>query len=296
MTTSGPQPSYTVRVVGAQSARFRDVYHAFLRSPWWAALMLLVGAYLALNALFAVGFLWSDGVAHATPGSFRDAFFFSVQTMGTVGYGAMFPESPTANALVVAESVVGMLFTALATGLVFAKFSQPQGRIAFSRTAVVSPLDGVPTLMFRVGNERGNFIVEATVRVTQVRTVRTREGVMMYRMTDIPLVRDRTAAMTRSWNVMHTIDERSPLYGKTPEELAAEEFEFVVSLTGIDDTSYQLVHARRTYEHTEILWGARHADVLSETSDGNLVLDVRRFHDTVATEPTESFPYPRPGG
>lgn len=288
-------PQYAIEVRGAKRQWFRDGYHAFLRAPWWAALAVLVGCYLLLNLLFALGYVALGGVAHATPGSLRDAFFFSVQTLGTIGYGAMYPESLGAQCLMVAESVAGLLVTALATGLVFAKFSQPQGRVAFSQHPALGPMDGVPTLMFRVGNERGNLIVEATVRVTLVRTVRTREGVVMYRQSDVRLVRERTDALTRSWNVMHTIDEGSPFYNRSPEDLARDEVELIVSLVGVDDTSFQPVHARHRYDHSELRWGARPADVLSETPRGDLVLDLARFHDLVATEPLDEFPYPRQG-
>jgi inward rectifier potassium channel len=205
----------------------------------------------------------------------------------------MYPDSPAAHTLVVIEAVLGLLVTALCTGLVFAKFSQPTGRINFSNEVTVSPLDGVPTLIFRVGNERGNQVVEATIRVTMIRTVRTKEGVPFYRMTDLPLVRERSAAMTRSWNVMHVIDPSSPLHGYTPERMAAEELELIASLLGIDDTSAQPVHGRHQYEHDAIVWGARHADVLSESADGNMLLDLGNFHQLVATTPTADFPYPK---
>ncbi len=285
-------PSYKIRVVGAPRAPwFRDLYHLFLRLSWPAALGLIVVFYLAVNAAFALIYLAVGGVANARPASLFDAFAFSVQTLGTIGYGAMYPHSTAAHLTVIVESVAGLLVTALATGLVFAKFSQPTGRIAFARFAAISPVDGVPTLMFRVGNERGNQIVEATVRVALVHTVRTAEGVTFYRMEDLPLRRDRSPAMNRSWTVMHPIDERSPLRGATPESLARDEVEFMVTLVGTDDTSYQPVHARTSYEHAAVAWGARHADVLSETPEGDLVLDVRRFHELVATETIEGFPY-----
>jgi inward rectifier potassium channel len=123
--------------------------------------------------------------------------------------------------------------------------------------------------------------------------VRTLEGHVFYRMADLTLVRDRSVAVTRSWTVLHRVDEASPLFGATPESLAKDDAELIVSLSGTDDTSYQPVHARRTYEHTDVLWGARHADVLSETPDGNLTLDVRRFDEVEPTKPTDTFPYPR---
>ena len=287
-----PAPSYQIQVVGhEEDGWFRDQYHRYLRLSWPAAIGRIVTLYFLVNAAFAAAYLVVGGVEGARAGSFFDAFSFSAQTLGTIGYGAMYPRSHAAQAVAIVESVAGLLATALATGLVFAKFSQPTGRIAFAHHAAIGPVDGVPTLMFRVGNERGNTIVAATVRVEIVRTVKTLEGVTFYRLEDLPLRRDRSSAMNRSWTVMHPIDGLSPLRDATPESLARDEVEFMVTLVGTDDTSYQPVHARRSYEHSALAWGARHADVLSETDAGDLVLDVRRFHDLVPTDAIEGFPY-----
>jgi inward rectifier potassium channel len=287
--------TYEVRVVGAKRV-YGDWYHVFLRATWSALIAFIAAAYLVINFLFALLYVAVGGIANARHGSLADAFNFSVQTMGTIGYGAMYPASPGANNLVVAESVVSLVVTALATGLVFAKFARPIGRVAFSRYAVIAPMDGVPTLMVRVGNERGNTIVEAQARVALMRTTRTLEGHVFYKLFDLILVRDRSQAVTRSWTVQHRIDEGSPLFGATPESLAGEDAEILITLAGTDDTSYQPVHARKTYEQHEVLWGARHADVLSETPDGNMLLDVRRFNEVEATLPTAAFPYPRATG
>jgi inward rectifier potassium channel len=292
---AGSSRSYEIKVVGAKRV-VGDWYHALLRMSWSALIAFIAGTFLGVNALFALVYLQFGGVAHARPGSFADAFYFSVQTMGTIGYGAMYPESIGANNVMVAESVVSLIITALATGLVFARFARPIGRVQFSRHAVISPMEGVPTLMLRVGNERGNSIVEATAHITLSRTIRTAEGVTFYKLVDLVLTRERSPAVARSWSILHRIEEGSPLFGATPESLAREEVELMVTLSGTDDTSYQPVHARHDYEHMDILWGARHADVLSETPDGNLVLDVRRFHDVVPTKPTAEFPYPRDPG
>ena len=159
-----PGADYEIRVVGARPAPLRDFYHALLRASWWATIAVISVAYLAANVLFALAYVTTDGLEHAAPGSFRDAFFFSVQTMGTIGYGAMFPRSVGANLVVVVESIVSLLLTALSTGLVFAKFSRSRGRFSFTRQAVISPVDGTPTLTVRVGNERGNQIVDAQIR------------------------------------------------------------------------------------------------------------------------------------
>jgi inward rectifier potassium channel len=289
-----PQPESDVIVVGAPPPRFRDFYHRFLRARWRVALGAIVAAYLALNAVFAAAYVAVGGVANARAASYWDAFCFSVQTMGTIGYGSMYPTSAAANVVVIVESVTSLVMTAVATGLVFAKFSRTTARVAFSRHAVIGPMDDVPTLMIRVGNERDNSILEANIHVSLIRTVHLKEGTNFYRMVDLKLARHRSPAVARSWTVLHPIDAESPLFGATPESFVRDEVEFMVTLVGTDDTSLQQVHARRRYLHTEVLWGARHADVLSETADGRLILDVRRFHDVEPTSPTEFFPYPRP--
>jgi inward rectifier potassium channel len=285
------QPAQEIVVVGARGTSLRDIYYQFLRVRWSFALSAIVVGYLILNAIFAVAYLVCGGITNARPQSFFDAFCFSVQTMGTIGYGAMYPSSVTANAIMIVESVTSLIVTALATGLVFAKFSRATARVAFSKHAVIGPIDGVPTLSLRVGNERGNTILEATVRLSIVRTQHTKEGVLYYRLYDLRLSRERSAMISRSWTVFHPIDSASPLFGITPEQMVDEEIELVVTLIGLDDTSMQPVHARKRYLHDEILWGARHVDILTERDDGALVLDVRKFHGVTPTEPTDEFPY-----
>ncbi len=282
---------YEVRVLGGPAPNLRDLYHDLLRMPGWVALGLVVGVYLVLNAVFAGLYLLTGGVAHAAPGSFLDAFFFSVQTMGTIGYGSMYPTTPLANALVVAESVAGLVITAVATGLVFARFSQLRARVAFSTKVAFGPLDGVPSVMIRIGNERRGRIVDVAFRLTLVRTTRTVEGVSIYRSLDLPLVRERATSLARAWMVVHRIAPGSPLHGDGPASLAAAEAELTLEVSGVDEVSGQHVHALRTWAATSIAWGARPADVLSETDDGNLLLDLRRFHDVTPTRPLPEFPY-----
>lgn len=284
-----------VRVIGADRLPLRDLYHAFLRARWPVALGAIVLGYLALNALFALVYLEVGGIAHARPGSFADAFYFSVQTMGTIGYGTMYPETHAANALVVAESVTGLMVMAVATGLVFSKFSLATSRIVFARQATIAPMDGVPTLMFRLGNERSNRIIEATIRVSMVRTERTREGMLFYRMYDLALTRERSPALSRSWTAMHPITPESPLHGHSPASLKKDEVEIFVTVVGVDDTSLQPVHARHKYTDEAVVWGARHADILSEDEGGVIVLDLRKFHELMPTERADGFPYPRGG-
>jgi inward rectifier potassium channel len=287
-----PKSAPGIIVLGAPRTTMRDFYHWFLRVRWSLALAAMVGGYLLLNGLFAIAYLMVGGVSNLRERSFWDAFCFSVQTMGTIGYGFMYPTGAAANALMVVESVTSLVVTAVSTGLIFAKFSRSTARIAFSRRVAIGPMDGVPTLMLRVGNERGNEILEATIRVSLIRTERLREGSVFYRMIDLQLSRERSPAMARSWTVLHPIREGSPLFGATPESVARDEVELVVTVVGTDDTSLQPVHARKRYADGEIVWGARHADILSEDAEGNIVVDVRKFHDLVPTRPLEGFPYP----
>jgi inward rectifier potassium channel len=282
---------YDVHIVGGRPVGLRDLYHGLLRVPWWAVLLVIVGGYLGVATLFAGLYVWSGGVANARPGSFWDAFFFAVQTGSTVGYGTMYPVSRLANALVVAQSIIGLIATALATGLVFVRFSMTRPRVVFSARAAITPMDGVPTLMVRVGNERRNQIVATTFRLTLTRSTRTQEGMTIYRSFDLPLVRDRAGALQRSWMVLHRIDAHSPLAGDTPESLARDEVEVTLEVLGTDDTSLQPVFARHAWFASEILFGARLADVLTELPDGNIQLDLRRFHELEPTEPTDAFPY-----
>lgn len=283
-----------VIVRGVESARFRDLYHRFLRLSWPAALGVLVFAFLFVNALFAVVYVNAGGVAGARPGSFFDAFAFSVETMATIGYGEMHPESPLAHVLVIVQAIVGLLSTALVTGLVFTKFSQSTARIVFSDRLALAPMNGVPTLSFRVGNNRENRILEATVRVVLVRTETTAEGSVFYRTYDLPLARERSPALSRSFTAMHAIVPGSLLHGKSPEDLEREEVELLVTLVGTDDTSLQPVHARKRYTCADMVFGARLADVLSVNDDGTLVFDMTNFHQLEPSVPTEDFPYPRP--
>ena len=284
---------YSIVVIGDKRSPLRDFYHSLLRRPWWVTIATISAAFLVANALFAGVFLLTGGVVHAGERSFTNAFFFSVQTMGTIGYGAMYPESPAANFVVVIESIVSLLLTALSTGLVFAKFSRSTARIVFSDNAVIWPVNGgVPTLMFRMGNLRGNQIVDAQIRVVFTRTERNPDGSTFYRMLDLKLTRERALSLSRSWSALHPITSDSPLFGQTPDSCLAAEVELQVMVVGLDDVTMQPVHAAHRYLASKILWGARHADILSESPDGNLLLDLRKFNVVEPSLATPEFPYP----
>lgn len=278
-----------IEIVGARRGIGRDLYHFFLRAPWWVDLGVLSLVFVMANLVFAVAYDLTGGVANAH--DLVDEFFYSVETMGTIGYGEMYPTTRAAHALVTVEALAQLFLIAVTTGLVFAKFSIPRARVQFARHPTIGPYDGVPTLMFRIGNERDSRLLEAVIRVVLIRTEVNQEGVTLYRMYDLELERDRSPALARSWTVLHKIDATSLLFAATPESLAKEEVEFVLTLSGTDELSVQQLHAQTRYEAKQIRWGARHADMLSERPDGKLRLDMRQFHEVVETRRTDEFPY-----
>jgi inward rectifier potassium channel len=288
------QPDDAIEIVGRRpSALANDLYHLLLRAPWWLDLLALSAAFIGANLLFALAYCAVHGVEGAH--DFWDYFFFSVQTIGTIGYGNMYPRTTGAEVVVTISSLTQLFLMALTTGLVFAKFSVPRARVQFAEYPVITLYDGVPTLMLRIGNQRSSRMLEATIRVVLVRTEKTKEGVTMYRMYDVRLERDRSPALSRSWTVLHKIQGDSPLCGHTPESLERDEVELFVTLVGMDETSAQTMNAQRHYYAAAIRWGARHADMLSELPDGRLRLDMDRFHEVVPTVASEGFPYGESG-
>jgi inward rectifier potassium channel len=285
-------PDYEFHVVGGPRPNLADLYHMLLRMRWSHIFLLILVVYTLINILFATVYVFTGGIQNAEPGSFLDAFFFSVQTMGTIGYGAMVPVTRLANTVVFFESVTGLVVTALATGLVFVRFSLTRARVMFSKKIAYAPVDGVPTIMVRIGNERRNQIIDATFRMTFTRSTKTAEGVFYYQSRELPLMRNRASALARSWQIMHKVTPDSPFYGETPESLKATDAEILVELVGIDDTSLQPSHARHSWMYHEIAWGARLTDVISEQEGGRIVLlDLTKFHDVDPTPKTDDFPY-----
>jgi inward rectifier potassium channel len=274
---------YTFYLVGEQRTWLRDLYHNFLQWPWSASLALIAAGFLAVNLLFATIYVSIGGVEHMRPGSFWDALVFSVETLGTIGYGGMSPQSAAAETVMMVEAVTGLIVTALATGLVFTKFARATARVAFTTNMVITPHDGQPTLIFRVGNRRTNAIVDAQLRVTLGLTQITAEGGTFYKMHDIKLVRERMSAMRRGWNAMHVIDSTSPLYGMDAAALAKAEAEIEVSLIGIDDVMMQTVHSLHVYSDTQIKFGYRFADTFRALSGGDFLIDLTQF-DVIVPE------------
>jgi inward rectifier potassium channel len=258
-----------------------DLYFYLTTVSWPKLLLIIVGLFGFINCLFAIGYMIDGGVANARPGSFADAFFFSVQTMATIGYGVMAPHSFVSNMMVSVEALSGLTSLAVVTGLIFARFSRPTARVRFSRVVAISPRDGVPSLMFRAVNQRSNRIVEAQIHAVFSRWETTREGESMRRFYDLHLARSRNALFSLSWTVIHPIVEDSPLFGETAASLSASRALIVVSLVGLDESFLQNVHVRYVWNADEIAWGMRFVDILQELPDGSFSIDYSRFDEVV---------------
>ncbi|MBG1265821.1 ion channel [Nostoc sp. WHI] len=268
--------------MGAWYSYWRDPYHLLLTIPWPGFLILICVFYVTINALFALAYwVGGDCIANARPGSFLDVFFFSVQTLASIGYGAMYPKTTYANIIVTIEAMIGLVGIAVMTGLAFARFSRPTARVMFSRVAVITPHDAKPTLMLRAANQRRNMILEAQMRVYLMRDEVTVEGQFMRRIYDLKLLRNQTPNFSLTWSVVHIIDEFSPLYGMTPESLTQTNTILIISLSGIDETVAQVVHARHSYGANEILWNNRFVDIIHHAPDGHRYIDYNYFHDVL---------------
>ena len=273
-----------VEMVGMPRAPFGDAFHYLMRASWPIFCAAFAAYYLLANVLFGAIYYWDlQGIENAKPGSFGDAFMFSVQTIATIGYGHLVPKSAFVNGVVVFESMAAFLGLSLWTGLAFSRFSRPTARVLFSKNAVISTDDGVPTLMFRVANGRGNRIVDASISVTFLKTEINQEGIEWRRQIELKLVRARSAVFALTWTVLHRIDAASPLTGLGDFLSSPARPQLIVSLIGIDDTFGQPIHAMQVYEAADILKGQHFVDIASIAPDGHRVIDFTRF-DEVADD------------
>ncbi len=272
-----PFEAYLSRI-GQQRRPFTDVYAFLLRARWITVVLLTAAVYLAVNLAFALLYFAVPGSIAHCDGSLLEAFFFSVQTFGSIGYGHMYSQGLWGNAIVVVESFVSLLALAVLTGIVFAKFSRPHARVLFSSRMVVEMRNGVPTLSLRVANERANDVVQASLRISMLKTTYTEEGQRMRRFYDLSLERSSTPIFVLSWQLFHPIVETSPLYGMNAQDLIDGDVRFIVALTGLDGTFGQTIHARHAYWSDEVLFDHRFVDVIENLPGGHVRMDYRKFH------------------
>ena len=276
--------SFNVVREGLPYLRSLSPYHALLTLSWPRFFALVAAGYFAANLLFAV--LYFSCGPHALDGwhtgtpleRFEDAFFFSVQTLATIGYGRMTPNGVVVNLLVTVEALVGLMGFALATGLLFARFSRPTAQLVFSRNAVVAPFRGGSALMFRLANERSSQLTEVSAIVSLSRLEDSPAGPIR-RFHELRLDRAKVVFLPLHWVVVHPIDERSPLHGVEEAAFRASQAEILILLSAMDETFSQTVHARTSYRAEEVVWNARFADMFLRTDEGLVGVDLRRLHD-----------------
>lgn len=272
---------------GISQRWYQDLYHRWVRASWPMFFTGFGAVFICLNLAFACLYaLDPGGLVQAGEGpdssAFLKCFFFSVHTVATVGYGNIYPNSIYVNCVVIVEIALGILVFALTSGMVFARFSIPRARIMFSDVAVVRSFEGYPTLMFRAANQRNNFIVEAGVRLSILRSQPDGPRIMR-RFFDLTLLRATTPVFALTWLVMHRIDAQSPLYGLTQADFDAQDDELIVLMTGMDSSLSQTVMARHGYGPGRVLWDHEFVDVLREDGHGRRWIDYSRFHDVVPT-------------
>lgn len=274
---------------GRRLAPHEDIYHWLLTLSWPAFFGGVALAYMLTNAIFGVAFWLAPGSVTNAHG-LVDCFFFSVQTFATIGYGVMAPDSLVGHVLVTVEALAGILATATITGVTFARLARPTARVLFSSNAIIAPRDGVPHLQFRMANWRRNQISEAQLRAIILVTETTREGEVLRRPVALKLVRDTNPMFLLSWTAMHAIDADSPLHGgeEALTKLRAVGAEIFVSLTGLDETFAQTIHARYRYGLEDIVPDARFVDILTTREDGTRVIDYDKFHDIERLGPSAS--------
>jgi inward rectifier potassium channel len=259
-----------------------NVYQHLLTVPWPRFFGYVLSFYFAANVLFASLYLAAGpgAIQGGEPGApWHNAFFFSVQTIATIGYGQMTPRGTIANSLVAIQALTGMMGFALITGILFARFSRPSALILRSRVALVSPYKGKTGLMFRIANGRASQLVDIKVGVTFSRMERGEDGRALRRFYQLALERDRVALLPTQWVIVHPIDERSPLAGLTREEILAADPEIFVSVSALEETFSQTVHSRFSYADQDIVHAAKFVDVFGTTADGVLSVDVSRLSD-----------------
>src|SRR6266576_1288439 len=259
-----------------------DISHRCMTASWPAFIGGAALVFVAFNAVFAF-FYWigNQPISNVPGGAYIDYLYFSIETLSTAGYGDMHPQTHYGHFIATVELFTGIFSMSLMTGLIFARFSRPSARLLFANTPVISDHEGQPTLMIRLANERHNIISNATARLGLFKNIVSKEGQQFRRFYELPLIRNESPALALSWTLFHSIDENSPLYGLNADDLETSNASLVVVVSGYDVVAAQTVHARRSYDHPDIRFGHRYADILGTAEDGRLRIDYGRFHETV---------------
>ena len=259
-----------------------DISHRCMTASWPAFIGGAALVFIAFNAIFAF-FYWigDQPIANVAGGAYIDYLYFSIETLSTAGYGDMHPQTHYGHFIATVELFTGIFSMSLMTGLIFARFSRPNARLLFADNPVISSHEGKPTLMIRFANERHNIIGNATARLWLLKNVVSLEGQSFRRFYKLQLVRNEHPALALSWTLYHVLDEESPLYGLDAGDLDTSKVSLLVVVSGYDVVAAQTVHARKSYDHSDIRFGHRYAEILGTADDGRLRIDYGRFHETL---------------
>ena len=278
VTTIGPNRIITE---GLETNLWRDFYHNAMTVTWPVFFAALAGAFIVFNLLFAVVYSLGEGpVANARPGSYSDLFFFSAETLAGVGYGFMYPQTVYGHMVAACESFLSLVSLAVMTGLVFSRFSRPRARLIFARNPVIAIHNGAPTLMVRIANARNNFISDASAKLWVIRSSHSSEGRRLTGFHEMRLERSDNPIFALSWTLLHVIGADSQLNGMNPEDIAAAEMNFVVTISGLDEVSAQVVHARNRYAAQDLRFGHEFVDIITIDEEGMRHIDYAKVHDT----------------
>jgi inward rectifier potassium channel len=270
---------------------FHDLFHHFMTVSWPRLFATLATFFFVFDLLFGLLYYLVPGcIANLNPPGFAGDFFFSVETLATVGYGEMHPATLYGHLVAMVEIFIGLMSLALITGLMFARFSRPRARFLFTKNAVVRPIAGKLTLIFRAANERQNVVQDASACLRMLRNEVTAEGYRIRRIVDLPLLRSQHPTFALGWTIMHVIDEASPLSLETAESLSDSKTVFVLSLSGTDENTGQILMARGEYSCTDIRWNSTFRDILEEAPDGTIHVDYGKFHDIEPLQDSDTAP------
>lgn len=263
---------------GKKTRIHKDIYFWALNTSWTKFLLTASIAYLSLNAFFASLYFFSgNAILNADANSFWDAYLFSFQTSTTIGYGYFLPKSNLANIIVIFDSLAGLLYIALTTGLIFSKFSKPISKVLFSKNAIIADYDEIPTLIFRIANDRDTNIVNAEIKVVVLKPYKTKEGLEVIRYHPLKLVTDSAPMFSITWMVMHKITEESPLYGLSIDDIVRDQMNVILSFSGVDDVLSQSTQTNHVYQANQIVKASKFVDIISVV-DGSRVINLDKFH------------------
>jgi inward rectifier potassium channel len=273
--------SFNVIKVGT-GFNYRDIYQYLINISWTKFFLIVLSVYISLNFLFAflyyfIGVEDIAGIATNSLNNFLDAFFFSAQTLTTVGYGGMSPKGLLVNVISAFEAMSGLMCFALITGLLYGRFSRPSARILFSENAVIAPYRGITGLQFRIANQRRNTLMEIEARVLLV--LIEKDGNQYNRKYfDLKLERNSVYFFPLTWTIVHPINEESPFYGKSEAEIKLFEPEILILIKGFDDTFSQVVHSRYSYTAGEIIWNAKFIRAFNNEENGDIIFKIEDIH------------------